>query len=98
MPEHSTAEIAERITRLVLLAEMMNRKIDTLTDCVVNVSRQLDSVEERLVAQALAEPETSEKMEQLAVEIEDLEKERASQRLSANAVSPDELAALLGGR
>ena len=98
MPDYSTPELAERIARLVHLAEVMNRKIDALTDCVVNISRRLDSVEERLFAQALMEPETAEKMEQIATELEDLEKERAAHRLSVNTVSPSELVAILAGR
>jgi len=98
MHDNSTPEFAERVVRLIHLAEMMNRKIDTLTDCVVNISRRLDSVEERLFAQALAEPEIAEKMEQIAEELENLEEERATHRLPVNAVSPSELAAILGGR
>ena len=95
MVDHSTPEFAEQIVRLVHLAEAMNRKIDSLTDCVVDISRRLDSVEERLFTQDSTGPGIAEKIvEELGI----LEEERASHRLSANAVSPDELAALLGKR
>jgi len=88
----------EQIVRLLHLVDAMNRKVDALTDCVVSFSRQLDSVEERLFAQVLAKPAITEKMERVAEELDSLEAERASQRLPANAVSADELAALLNAR
>jgi len=88
----------EQIARLLRLVEVLNSKVDALTDCVVSLSRQLDSVEQRLIAQSLAEPEVAAKMERVAEELDSREADRASQRLPANAVTADELAALLSGR
>ena len=91
------SEPNEKIARLLYLAESMNRKIDALTDCVTNIAQRLDAVEGHIFAQALAEPEVADKMEQITEELESLEEERVSHRQSANAVSASELAALFGG-
>ncbi len=86
----------ESVARLLRLAESTNRKLDALTDCVAEISRRLNALEERLSAQTLNDPEVAETMERITEELETLEEERASQRQSSNMVSFDELSALLG--